>query len=205
MIVVVDYGIGNVGSILNMLKRLGIPARLSRGAEDLEGAEKLVLPGIGAFDAGMERLHERGLVEVLERRVRGNGVPVLGICLGFQLMGRGSEEGRLPGLGWLDADAVRFDSSQAEGPLRVPHMGWNLLRPSGRSRIMAGLPDDPRFYFVHSYHMRARRAEDVVAWATYGYEFAAAMEHGHVVGVQFHPEKSHRFGMSLLRNFAEGF
>jgi glutamine amidotransferase len=205
VITVVDYGIGNVGSILNMLKRLGIPARLSRGPEDVASAEKLILPGIGAFDAGMAQLRERGLVDPLERRVRQDRVPVLGICLGFQLMGRGSEEGRLPGLGWLDADAVRFDSARAGVALRVPHMGWNLLRPRNGGGIVAQLPESPRFYFVHSYHLRADREEDVAGWTTYGYEFAAAMERGHMVGVQFHPEKSHKFGMSILRNFAERF
>lgn len=201
MITIVDYGLGNLGSIQNMLRKLGHQSELTSDPAHVAKAEALILPGVGAFDLGMRNLRELGLQEVLEKRVRAEGVPVLGICLGAQLMTRGSEEGSEPGLGWIAADTVRFAGPQMSD-LPVPSMGWSPVRLGSPHTLFEAAGDDTRFYFVHSYHFRCDRAEDVIAWSSYGYEFAAAFAHANVMGVQFHPEKSHRFGMSLLDRFA---
>jgi imidazole glycerol-phosphate synthase subunit HisH len=201
MIIIADFRVGNVRSVLNMLARLQVPARISSSPEDLHSATKIILPGVGAFDTGMRRLRESGLAEVLRRRVLEEGVPLLGICLGMQLLARGSSEGETPGLGWLDADVVRFEAPP-EGGLKIPHMGWNHVEARPGSRLFVDMPPVPRFYFVHSYHFVARHMPDVAAVATHGGPFVAAIEHDNILGVQFHPEKSHRFGMQLLHNFA---
>jgi imidazole glycerol-phosphate synthase subunit HisH len=203
MITVVDYGCGNLGSIVNMLRKIGAPAALTSSPRDVEQATKLILPGVGAFDAGMSRLAQSGLLPVLNRKVLEEKVPVLGICLGMQLMTRGSEEGSHKGLAWIDADTLHF--AGVLGPdAKVPHMGWNKVAPAKASGLLAELPEQPRFYFVHSYFVRCARREDVLLKTTYASrQFDAAFEHANVAGVQFHPEKSHRFGMRLLRNFVE--
>jgi imidazole glycerol-phosphate synthase subunit HisH len=200
VITIVDYGMGNLGSILNMLKKIGAQARVSADPAEIGEATHLVLPGVGAFDAGMERLEGTPLRAALDERVCDARVPTLGICLGMQLMTRGSEEGRRPGLGWVDARVVRFE--RASG-LKVPHMGWNLVQPRRDSALLADLPEPARFYFVHSYYVQCRHDDDVLLTTYYGTPFTSAFRHGNVWGVQFHPEKSHRFGMQLLRNFAE--
>lgn len=205
MIAVVDCGMGNVASIANMLKRVGQPSRITSDPAEIAAAPKLILPGVGAFDTGIRNLRERGLEAVLRERALVARVPVLGICLGMQLLGRGSEEGALEGLGWLDARSVRFAPDAADPGLKVPHMGWNTLAARKPSRLLEGLDGAPRFYFVHSYHLVPARAEDVLAETVHGRPFASAVEAGNLLGVQFHPEKSHRFGMRLLRNFAENF
>jgi glutamine amidotransferase len=203
MIVIVDSGLGNVGSILNMLKKVGAHAVISSDDATLRQADKLILPGVGAFDNGMRQLAARGLVEPLCQSVAA-GVPLLGICLGMQLLTLGSEEGNLPGLGWLEATTKRF-SFQAGGAnpaLRVPHMGWSEVVAEGEPALFDGLAEDARFYFVHSYYVACYDPCHVLARATYGHEFTAAVAKGNIFGVQFHPEKSHRFGMRLLANFA---
>ena len=202
MIHIVDYGMCNVGSIRNMLKRVGVAAVVSPDAEDLRRAERIILPGVGSFDAGMENLEQRGFVEVLDERVRGAGVPVLGICLGMQLLTRSSEEGRRAGLGWLAADTVRFDFSALDSRPRVPHMGWNTIDPRREHELFAGLEAPPRFYFVHSYHVVCEDPTDVLATCRHGYEFTCVVGRSNVFGTQFHPEKSHRFGLRLLENFS---
>lgn len=203
MITIIDYGMGNVGSIANMLRKLGIEAIVSHSVDDLERAEKLILPGVGSFDHGMRNLRARGLIPVLEERVNRRGTPVLGICLGMQLMGKGSAEGVEPGLGWIDADNVplRRDAPAGER-LKVPHMGWNTVRLTSQGPPSMG--PDRRFYFVHSFHLACRDQHDVWAWTTYGVPFVSAVKRDHLLGVQFHPEKSHRFGLQLLGDFAEG-
>jgi glutamine amidotransferase len=198
VIAVVDYGMGNLSSIANMLKRVGCPALVTSDPAEIAAAERLILPGVGAFDTGMGRLRETGLLEVLERRVRKDRVPTLGICLGMQLLARSSEEGGLPGLGWLDATVVRF---RGEG-LKVPHMGWNTVRAVKPGGLLEGLGDPPRFYFVHAYRLRLDRPEDLLGETVHGGPFPSVVGNGNLLGVQFHPEKSHRFGMGLLRNFA---
>jgi len=201
MIAIVDYGMGNVGSVANMLKRLGLAAVVTASATEIARAERLILPGVGAFDAGMEGLEQRGLVSVLEDRVLGDQIPVLGFCLGMQLMTRGSDEGTRLGLGWVNASTIRFDMSSCEPRRKVPHMGWNTVLPARDAPLFAGLAQS-RFYFVHSYHVRCDAAADVAARTEYGYWFDSAFAVRNVYGVQFHPEKSHRFGMQLLKNFA---
>lgn len=203
MIVVVDYGMGNVGSILNMLKKAGVRAVLSSARADIESADKLVLPGVGAFDAGMRRLRERGLVEPLTRKVIGEHTPIIGLCLGMQLFTAGSEEGDEPGLGWIDGWTVRFRREKSAEHLRVPHMGWNRLTTQYAHPLLDSLPPDPRFYFVHSFHLECRRKEDVAGTTWHGYDFPAVIASGNVMGTQFHPEKSHKYGLALLKAFAE--
>lgn len=201
MIAIVDYDVGNVGSIANMLRKAGAEAIITADPEALEGADKIVLAGVGSFDAGMRKLRERGFDELLNRRVRDGGIPLLGICLGMQLFARRSEEGSEPGLGWLDAEAVRF-RLPPQGRLKVPHMGWNSLEAGPEAMADLGLPPDARFYFVHSYHLVCRDDQDVLARTTYGYPFASAVRRRNLLGVQFHPEKSHRFGLALMARFA---
>lgn len=203
MIVIVDYDMGNVGSIANMLRRIGAPAEISADPERIAAASKLILPGVGAFDTGMANLARSGLLPLLSEKVVEQGTPVLGICLGMELLARDSEEGSCSGLGWIQGRIVRFRFPEGREDLNVPHMGWNAVRPSGGSVLLRDLPEDPRFYFVHSYHFVCDRVEDAAGWTSYGYDFASVVERGHIMGTQFHPEKSHRFGMALLRNFAD--
>ena len=207
MIAVVDYQMGNVGSILNMLRKLGQPAKLTRDRDDLMTAHGLILPGVGAFDRGMGNLRDLGLLEVLNECVLERATPVLGICLGMQLLTESSEEGVLPGLGWIKGETRRFRFAGGQTALRVPHMGWNHLQltpntPSAclTTQLFANTDVHQRYYFVHSFHVCCPPTH-VFATATYGYEFAAAIGRDHIAGTQFHPEKSHRYGLKLMGNF----
>ena len=195
-IVVVDYDMGNVGSIVNMMKKIGHAAEISADPAVIAKADRLIIPGVGSFDAGMENIRARGLVEVLNDKVIAGKTPVLGICLGMQLLGESSAEGTAKGLGWIPSQSVKFSSEK----LRVPHMGWNEL--ASTHWLFEGEPADMRFYFVHSYHVVCADPAHALATASYGIDFTAAIGRDHILGVQFHPEKSHRFGMQLLRNFA---
>ena len=203
MITIVDYGVGNLGSILNMLKKVGAKAQASSDPGVLRQAEKLILPGVGAFDAGMKKLNETGLVPVLNELVLDKKVPVIGLCLGMQLMTKRSEEGTEAGLGWIDAETVRFKFGPENAHLKVPHMGWNTLDIRRQHLLVADLGPESRFYFVHSYYIVCADETDVVANTDYGYPLAAVINRGNIMGAQFHPEKSHKFGMQLLKNFAE--
>ncbi len=202
MIAIIDYDIGNLGAVASMLHRLGVPCRITADAAEVAAAERLILPGNGAFDACMQGLRASGLLPLVERRVLEERTPLLGICVGAQMLGQGSEEGREPGLGWLAMRTRRFPALPG---LRVPHMGWNEVRPArpGDPRC-AALPSDARFYFVHSYYLAPEDPADELLRANYGIDFAAAVARDHVVGVQFHPEKSHRYGKQLLGLFARG-
>jgi glutamine amidotransferase len=202
MIVIVDFGMGNLGSIRNMFHRIGAESVISGDAAIIARADKLVLPGVGSFDVGIGNLRERGLIPLLETKVRQSRTPVLGICLGMQLMTRRSEEGSLPGLQWMEAETVRFRFGEEQSSLKIPHMGWNSIGVRRNHYVLDGLDDEKRFYFVHSYHVVCETSEDVVATTSYGYEFTSVFAKGNIVGVQFHPEKSHKFGMALLKNFA---
>jgi glutamine amidotransferase len=204
MIGILDYGMGNVGSIVNMLRRISVDGKLVSNPEELANCERLILPGVGAFDAGMTRLTESGLRDELNRQVHA-GKPVLGICLGMQLLARRSEEGKLPGLGWIEADVIRFqvDAPTASPRLKVPHMGWNVIHPTPNARLFESANGETRFYFVHSYRVVCDHSEDVAAEVDYGGRVTAAVHRGNIYGVQFHPEKSHKFGMRLLKEFAK--
>jgi glutamine amidotransferase len=200
MIVVVDHGMGNLGSVQNMLRKIGAESIRTAEPEVIRRADKLVLAGIGAFDGAADRLTELGLVDLLNELVLDRKMPVLGVCLGMQLMARSSEEGSRVGLGWLDADVQRFTFPPATS-LPVPHMGWEVVTPTRPSPLFDGGPDELRFYFSHAYHLVCHDRGDVAATATYGYEFAAAVHRGNILGTQFHPEKSHVFGADVYRRF----
>ncbi len=200
-VTIVDYGLGNIRSLLKMFAKLRVPTRLAGTAAELAEAERLLLPGVGHFGAAMAELRQRDLISPLNDLVQGRGVPVLGICLGMQLLARGSEEGGVEGLGWIAADVVRF-RFPAETRRPVPNMGWRHVTPTGVNGLLP--PGQPwRFYFVHSYHMACDRPEDVLATADYGGPFTAAVAKGSIAGAQFHPEKSHRYGMAMLGAFAK--
>lgn len=203
MITVVNYGMGNVGSIANMLKKIGADTCISADPDVIAKAEKLILPGVGAFDNCMANLERGGLIPVLNECVLARRVPILGLCLGMQLFGHRSEEGRLPGLGWINAETVRFRFDSQNSDLKVPHMGWNRVQIAERSSPLQGMPTETRFYFVHSYHMVCADPSMVMTTTDYGYTFVSGVKHENIVGVQFHPEKSHRFGMELFRNFVK--
>jgi glutamine amidotransferase len=202
MISVIDYGVCNLGSMLNMLRKVGVDAQLVSTAADIERAEKIILPGVGAFDNGIVALTERGLMEAIRKKALYDKIPLLGICLGMQMLGRRSDEGSLDGLGLIDAEARRFRFAPDCG-LKVPHMGWSILTPRRDNALLREMEIRSRFYFCHSYHMVCNDPSDVLAGAGYGGEFVAMLQRDNVYGVQFHPEKSHRFGMALLHNFAE--
>ncbi len=202
-VAVIDYGMGNIGSIRKMLRVVGANPVVTADPAVMAQADKVLLPGVGHFDRAMANLQELGLVEPLRRLALEDRKPFLGICLGMQLLCKSSEEGTQPGLGLLDARVRRFEFS---GPtrLKVPHMGWTELQPNKHSRLMAGLDETSRYYFVHSFFVDCADPADVLAEATYGNTFVAAFERGNVQGVQFHPEKSHRFGIQMFRNFVQG-
>lgn len=201
LITIIDYGIGNLNSVANMIRHFGGTCRFASDPCEVSVSEKLILPGVGAFDCGMDALRNSGILDALNEAVLDRGVPVLGICLGMQLMARRSEEGRLSGLGWLDAEVVKFRFFEGS-LLKIPHMGWNTLSVVRDDPLI--FPEErQRFYFVHSYHLVCADENDVLATCHYGYEFVAAFRRGNIWGVQFHPEKSHRFGMGVLRRFVE--
>lgn len=201
MIAIINYGLGNLTSILNMHKRLGIAAIITDDPAEIRKAAKIILPGVGHFKKGMENLQQSGLKNVLDELVLQEGKPVLGICLGAQLMTRHSEEGDVEGLGWVDARTIAFDPAKMGG-LKVPHMGWADIHIKDDNALWTELKTDPRFYHVHSYHFAFDVPAEISATATYGYEFACAFRKNNMYGTQFHPEKSHRFGMRVLENFA---
>jgi glutamine amidotransferase len=203
MITIVDYGLGNIGAFVNVYNRANIKAVIAKSGDGLQGATKLILPGVGHFDHAMELLQRSGMREPLDRMVLEDKVPVIGICVGMQILARTSEEGRLPGLGWIDADVKAFKSSEEANNMPVPHMGWNDVRPQEPNPLFNGLESDARFYFLHSYYVNCDRQDDVLANCDYGAKFSCAVQHANVYGVQFHPEKSHSFGTRLLKNFAE--
>lgn len=204
MITIIDYGMGNVGSIQNMIKKIGGEARITSDLEEIKLAEKLILPGVGAFDNGMINLKEKGLIELLNQKVLVEKTPILGICLGMQLMTKSSEEGKLSGLSWIDAETIKFSFDDKK--LRIPHMGWNEIQIKKFNTIFKTFDnsfDEVDFYFVHSYYVKCNNIEDEVAKCNYGIEFCCSFQRENIYATQFHPEKSHKFGMKLLKNFVE--
>jgi len=199
MIVIIDIGMGNVGSIQSMFDYIRVESMLSKDPDVIRDATKLILPGVGAFDNAMRMLDLTGLIPVLNDVVLKKKVPILGICLGMQLLTKRSEEGVLPGLGWIDAETVRFPKNDG---LRVPHMGWNTVKIEKESKLFEG-EEENRFYFVHSYFVRCNDSRDILTTTHYGFDFSSSVSHENIYGVQFHPEKSHRFGMRMLKKFTE--
>jgi len=203
MIVVIDYGMGNLGSIQNMLKKIGAKGIISSDISDIQKADKLILPGVGAFDNGMENLEKRGLIPVLNEKVLIHKTPILGICLGMQLLSKKSEEGHLPGLGWIEAETIKFKFNENQTRLKIPHMGWNTIKIKKDNPLFTNMYEETRFYFVHSYHVFCHNKQDVLAETHYGFDFVSSLQKDNIFGVQFHPEKSHKFGQQLLKNFVE--
>lgn len=205
MIIILDYGMGNLGSHVNMMRKIGLKnVKASSQISDLEKAEKIIIPGVGAFDAGMTKLIKYGFVEVLNYKALEEQIPVLGICLGMHLFARESDEGQLKGLGWIDSKVVHFRFTGHERSLKVPHMGWNTINIVRNSILLNGMEDqENRFYFVHSFHLNADSNQYTIATCNYGYNFPAVIQKDNIFGAQFHPEKSHKFGMKLYRNFVE--
>ena len=203
MISIVNYGLGNIDAFANIYKRLNIPVQIASTPEELSAAERIILPGVGAFDWAMARLNESGMRTVLEELVIGKGRPVIGICVGMQIMANKSDEGVLPGLGWIDAEVKKFDATLFTQRTRLPHMGWNDVRPNSDNGLFKGLGSAARFYFLHSYYFAPHNEDNVLALTDYNGSFASSVQSGNIFGVQFHPEKSHQWGIQLLKNFAE--
>jgi glutamine amidotransferase len=202
MITIINYGAGNLLSIKNMLKKAGASDTLiSDKREDIENAEKLILPGVGHFDYGMQKLNESGLIPIIEDKVLNQKTPILGICLGAQLMTQSSEEGSVNGLGWVNGKTVAFDKTKLPKGYKIPHMGWNDVFEKKATSLFHEMPENPRFYFVHSYHLEMENENDVWLTANYGYDFCAAYQKENIFACQFHPEKSHKFGLQLMKNF----
>ncbi len=199
-VAVIDYNMGNVGAIMNMLRKIGAEAMLTRDFLDIERASHVILPGVGSFDRGLENLDRYGLRSVLDELALARRVPVLGICLGMQLLSRCSEEGTEEGLGWLDARTIRFTGDDV-GVRKIPHMGWNFVRPRVGCQLFDRFSDPPRFYFAHSYQVVCDEEADIAGTTRYGRQFTSVVAKDNVFGVQFHPEKSHRYGIELLRSF----
>lgn len=205
MLVIIDYGVGNLASIKNILRKIGEEAVISSEGSVIAQADKLILPGVGAFDTCAGKLRASGLIPLLNRKAMEEKIPVLGVCVGHQMLLEGSEEGELPGLGWIGGRVIRFRQDKMPPGHKIPHMGWTEVSLSKPSRLFDGMYEEPRFYFVHSYHADPLDKEDALVQANYGYPFVAGVERGNIAGVQFHPEKSHKFGMKLLQNFINNY
>jgi imidazole glycerol-phosphate synthase subunit HisH len=203
MIGIIDYGSGNVQAIATIYKNLNIDYRIISDPDDLKKADKLILPGVGAFDATMQQLIDSGLRDELNNLVINKKVPILGICVGLQVMGFGSEEGDLPGLGWIPGQVKKFDNNKIELKPKLPHMGWNVIHDIQNHNIFKGIDNDFGFYFVHSFYFECEKEENILAISNYGGEFTSSIYSNHIFGTQFHPEKSHGNGKQLLKNFAE--
>lgn len=203
MITIIDYGLGNILAFVNVYNRLNIPVAVAKSADDLRNATRLILPGVGSFDHAMQQLDQSGMRQPVEQLVRRDKMPVLGICVGMQMLAKSSDEGELPGLGWIDGKVKKFDLSAMPPDTNLPHMGWNDVTPVAEGGLFKGMEQDSRFYFLHSFYFECNQQSNVLAVSDYGGNFSCAVRQGNVYGVQFHPEKSHHFGSLLLKNFAE--
>jgi glutamine amidotransferase len=202
MIAIVDYGLGNLKAFANIYKRLNIPVEIVTTSEQLKKSKKIILPGVGAFDHAMEQLNNSGLRDTLDELVLNKEIPVLGICVGMQMLGNYSDEGKLSGLKWIDGEVKLFDVNSIKHTTRLPHMGWNDVEPTRLNPIMEGLDNKAIFYFLHSYYFSCNDSNDSIAESDYGIRYTCAVNHKNIYGVQFHPEKSHGYGIQLLKNFA---
>ena len=203
MITIIDYGVGNINAFVNVYKRVNVPTKIAKTAADLEGAQKLILPGVGHFDHAMSELIKSGMRGKLDELIIVQKIPVIGICVGMQMMGNSSDEGKLRGLGWIDASVKKFDETKIQQVTRLPHMGWNDVHPVISNPLFEGLEKEALFYFLHSYYFECNNRADILATSEYGDEFTCAAHHENVYGIQFHPEKSHHYGETLLHNFAK--
>lgn len=199
-IVIIDYQVGNLSSIANMLKKVGQKSIISSDINEIKTADKLILPGVGAFDYGMSKLNESGITEAITEKALSEKIPFLGICLGAQLLTQSSEEGVLPGLGWFEAKTIKFNFSHLDTKLKIPHMGWTDVHLTKPCPIMENL-EASRFYFVHSFHFNTPNEAEIMLKSDFGYPFVSALWKDNIYAVQFHPEKSHKFGMQLMQNF----
>jgi len=203
MIVIINYGMGNVGSIMNMVKKFTKDVIISSEPEKIKEAEKLILPGVGSFDTGMKNLQQLNIIDLLNKRVMEEKVPVLGICLGMQLLTKRSEEGSLNGLQWIEGETIKFRFGENINNLKVPHMGWNYVKKVRDSKLLENMYEESRYYFVHSYYVKCEDESNVILKTKYGVEFTSALQKENIYGVQFHPEKSHKYGLQLIKNFTE--
>lgn len=202
MIAIIDYGVGNINAFVNIYKKLGVDVKIAQKAEDLLDASKLILPGVGHFDYAMARFSDSGMMETSSDLVLNKKLPVMGICVGMQMLANSSDEGQSQGLGWIGATVKRFDSSKLKHTTRLPHMGWNDIQVDDFNPLMINLEKEARFYFLHSYYFECSDPSDSIAVAEYGSSFTCVVNHKNIYGVQFHPEKSHHFGIQLLKNFS---
>lgn len=205
MITIIDYGLGNTSSVSNMIKKIGFKSILTSNIESINKAEKLILPGVGSFGAGMKNIIERDLFDIINYKVKNKKTPILGICLGMQLMTKYSEESDIAGFGWFDADAVKFNKLKLPENLKVPHMAWSDVIIERNNYLFTGEKKKMRFYFAHSYHVKCYNEKDITAFSEYGYKFPSVILKDNIIGLQFHPEKSHKFGMQILTNFIKDF
>jgi glutamine amidotransferase len=203
MIAIIDYGVGNINAFVNIYKKLGVGVKIARKSEDLLDARRLILPGVGHFDYAMKRFTDSGMKETSTDLVLKGKVPILGICVGMQMLAIRSDEGNLPGLGWIDASVKKFDVSTLKHTTRLPHMGWNDIEVKKPSPLLSILGNEARFYFLHSFYFDCKLPEDSIAITEYGIPFTCAVGHNNIYGVQFHPEKSHHFGIQVLKNFSD--
>lgn len=201
MIVIVDYGMGNLRSVAKKLEMIKVKAVISSNPEDIDRADKLILPGVGHFAQGIKNIQEYGLLPALNKRVLENKIPVLGVCLGMQLFADHSEEGDAKGLGWIKGKVIRFNFDSLPGNLSIPHVGWNTIRIKQDSFLLKNIPPETRFYFTHSYHFDGVDPAAIIATTSYGYDFPSIIRQGNIYGTQFHPEKSHLTGLEIYRNF----
>lgn len=203
MITIVDYGVGNIQAFVNIYNELGIPCSLAKTKSELENAERLILPGVGHFDFAMKKLKDSGMIPALNQLVMGDKIPVLGICVGMQMMANSSDEGILPGLGWIDSEIKKIDTTTLNQKTLLPHMGWNSVQQKKKNIFFDDTESLKEFYFLHSFCMKCKDANDVLAVANYGEEFAAIVQKNNIVGIQCHPEKSHLVGTQFLQNFTK--
>jgi len=203
MITIINYGLGNISAFKNVYKRLNVPVKIASSKDELADAKKIILPGVGAFDHAMRLLQESGMRELLDDLVMKQNVPVLGICVGMQMLAKSSEEGNLPGLCWIDGLVKKFDPAKISHQTKFPHMGWNTITPDRENTLMTGFTDESKFYFLHSFYFACNQPENSIATTEYGIRFDSAVNKDNIFGVQFHPEKSHNNGIELLHNFAK--
>ena len=204
MITIIDYGMGNLGSVANMIKKVDGKSIITFNKEDVKNAKKILLPGVGAYDNAVKNLKNLDLWELIKEKVLEERVPIMGICLGMQLLAKGSEEGSCDGFGFIDAEVKKFKFENSD--LKIPHMGWNIVRLQKKSKLFEGMEkEENRFYFVHSFAVECNNKEDILTITNYGYDFVSSFEKNNIIGCQFHPEKSHKFGMKLFKNFVENY